>query len=170
MDVQTSRGKTRWIESSGGPFVVLPASQRSVWSGGDGPDYDMACEVDDHLGLVQSAAQSEALALVVADEPLTSAFVDDIGAVLQWQYAPSDEALLSAARHSVESLDWVAGPTLDVPGELVMFDAVVPGNSLRPDETLLIALPPGRYRTATADFAVGADVCGRLHRFRGHEG
>ncbi|XTZ14884.1 hypothetical protein ACQSSU_26015 [Micromonospora echinospora] len=51
-----------------------------------------------------------------------------------------------------------------------MFDAVVPGDSLRPDEMLLIALPPGRYQMATADFTVGNDVCGRLHRFQGHAG
>jgi hypothetical protein len=158
----------RWVESSGGPFVVLPASYAPHWLGSMGADYDAACEIDDYLGLVQiGTPRQEGVALIIADEPLTSTYLADLHCILQWQYAPSENALVSAARRSIEGLlGWHRGPTINFASEAIMFDAAASGISLRDDEILPLPIHPGIYECFTADYSEGDDIAGRLHQFR----
>lgn len=163
-----TRGEIRWIESSGGPFVVLSLSCVNSWLGSDGADYDAACEVVEYLGLVRTGGlEGPGVGLVVADEPLPAAYISDLQCVLQWQYAPSGDALVSAARRSVEGpLDWQIGPQFEIRDQMVMFDAAASGESLDANEVLDIPLTPGIYECFTADFLYDSDVSGRLHQFR----
>lgn len=156
-----------WIESSGGPFVVLSASLLPTWLGSNGDEYEAACEVDDYLGLISVGKAGHIhVGLVIGDEPLTSTYIPDLKCILQWQYAPSENSLVSAARIAIEgSLDWENGPTLKVQDNLVMFDAAASAASLEEREILPISLPPGMYRCLTADFSI-EDTSGRLHWFR----
>ncbi|WP_327234770.1 immunity 21 family protein [Streptomyces sp. NBC_01317] len=167
-EVRRDGEELRWIESSGGPFVVLPASRLTHWLGSNGSDYEAACEVEEYLGLVRvGAPELEATGLVVADEPLPAVYIPDLKCVLQWQYAPSESALVSAARRSIEGvLDWQVGPVFDIRDRVVMFDAAASGETLEASEMLELPLPPGKYECFTADYSEGRDTAGRLHQFR----
>lgn len=161
-----AQDELRWIESSGGPFVVLPASYCSSWLGSDGADYDAACEVDSYLGLV-CFDDPERVGLVVADEPLRTTFLPDLQCLLQWQYAWSESALVSAARRSIEGpLHWELGPLVEFRERVVIFDAAASGDSVDASELLELPVVPGIYECFTADYSVGDDVSGRLHQFR----
>ncbi|MFD5251691.1 Imm21 family immunity protein [Streptomyces bobili] len=163
-----SREEPRWVESSGGPLVVLPVSKLLSWLGSYGTDYEAACEVDEYLGLIRfGAPKQEQAGLVVADEPLPATYIADLQCILQWQFASSESVLISAARHSIEGdLDWQVGPLFEVRERVVMFDAAASGASLEASEVLELPIPPGSYECFTADYAVGGDISGRLHRFR----
>ncbi|WP_353962866.1 MULTISPECIES: Imm21 family immunity protein [unclassified Streptomyces] len=158
----------RWIESSGGPFVILPVSCLPDWLGSYGEDYDAACEVEEYLGLVRAGTPgSTEEGLVVADEPLPATYIPDLKCVLQWQYASSENELVSAARRSIAGpLDWQRGPQFELRDRLVMFDASASGESLEENEKLELPLTPGRYECFTADYSSGSDISGRLHQFR----
>ncbi|MFB6440147.1 Imm21 family immunity protein [Streptomyces sp. NPDC056411] len=166
--VEAANNPTKWIESTGGPFVIVSDAHAALWQGIEGDDYDEACLVEDYLGRVEFGPDAQKVpAIVVADEPLPATFLSEFQCVLQWSYAPSEEVLIDGARSSFDRIDdWHQGPALDVHGQLIMFDATVPGHSLEQVEVLPISLPAGRYQFYTADFEVGDDVAGRLHAVR----
>ncbi|RZT81440.1 immunity protein 21 of polymorphic toxin system [Micromonospora violae] len=156
-----------WIESAGGPFVALSASELQYWTGSSGSDYDDACEVDDYLGLLRwGQGARRGIALVVGDEPLPTTFLPDIGCLLQWQYAPSDADLIAAARSAFDAgLRWEEGPIYEFADRLVLIDAAATAESLDRNEMLDLPLVPGRYQCSSAGFSEGGEVAGRLHRF-----
>ncbi|MFI9229590.1 Imm21 family immunity protein [Streptomyces rimosus] len=158
----------KWIESAGGPFVIVPAVSAHAWRGVEGEDYEEACAVEDYLGQTAFGPESEKTpAIVVADEPLPATFLPDLRCVLQWSYAPSEQELIDGARSSFPDIDdWHQGPMLEVQGQLIMFDATIPGESLGEEEKLYLSLPPGTYQLQSADFEVGEEVAGRLHAMR----
>ncbi|WP_433417589.1 Imm21 family immunity protein [Microtetraspora malaysiensis] len=63
-----------WVETAGGPLIVVPKSELDHWAGvdhNDGPvetwgDYGRACAAEGYIGLVTVGAQQ---ALVLGDEP-----------------------------------------------------------------------------------------------------
>ncbi|WP_327374302.1 Imm21 family immunity protein [Thermomonospora echinospora] len=71
-----------WVESMGGPLIVVPVSALAGWGGctmtgmvnGDGDvadDYDRACAVEDLAGVI-AVGRAGAQGLVLAEEPATS--------------------------------------------------------------------------------------------------
>ena len=100
-----------WIESAGGPLVVLPRSLRSAWMGVAADDYDAACSVDGYLGLLRRPWGD---ALVLGDEPLRTSVVQrhDGLAIVRWRFAPGTSALMDAAR--VANLDGRPAETIEV--------------------------------------------------------
>ncbi|OMI39365.1 hypothetical protein SPAR_11117 [Streptomyces sparsogenes DSM 40356] len=125
--------------------------------------------MSDYLGLVcaGAAATQVEMALVIADEPLPAAYLPDIQCILQWQYAPSEHTLVSAARSAIAGpLVWQQGPFFEFRDQAVMFDAAASGESLDADEMLTLSLPPGRYQCLTAEYSDGGDIAGVLHQFR----
>jgi hypothetical protein len=103
-----------WIESTGGPLLVIPSAYASKWQGsnepngrrkvvaksrfmGDGPatDYDLACDVEDYLGVV---AAGKGHALVLGGEPAPSAWVEveDRLFVLRWIAGGSENDVVAA--------------------------------------------------------------------------
>ncbi|MFF5897595.1 Imm21 family immunity protein [Streptomyces argenteolus] len=96
-----------WVESMGGPLIVVPVSALAAWSGsaetgvvaGDGTapdDYDRACAVDDLAGVI-AVGDEGAQALVLADEPATSCFLPEHRVFLRWLAADSEAGLKAAA-------------------------------------------------------------------------
>ncbi|MDX3771767.1 MULTISPECIES: Imm21 family immunity protein [unclassified Streptomyces] len=63
-----------WLETEGGPFIVVPRSALVHWLGTEG-DYDRACEVMDLVGVL--ALPDGAEALVLGDEPLSTAYLPE---------------------------------------------------------------------------------------------
>ncbi|MEV0493639.1 MULTISPECIES: Imm21 family immunity protein [Streptomyces] len=97
-----------WVESMGGPLIVVPVSALAAWRGGTETgvlagdattpdDYDRACAVDDLAGVI-ALGDNGAQALVLADEPATSCFLPEHRAFLRWLAADSEAELKAAAR------------------------------------------------------------------------
>nr|WP_279637270.1 Imm21 family immunity protein [Corallococcus sicarius] len=91
-----SRVRSDWIESAGGPLVMMPLSVRAAWKGVRGEDYREACAVEDSLG---SLARPWGDVLVLGDEPLRTAvlFRPDGPCLLRWMHAPDERRLLKVA-------------------------------------------------------------------------
>ncbi len=98
---------TVWVESLGGPLIVVPVSALASWGGctesglmaGDATtpdDYDRACAVDELAGVI-SLDEIGAQALVLADEPATSCYLPQHRAFLRWLAADSEAGLRAAA-------------------------------------------------------------------------
>jgi hypothetical protein len=131
-----------WIESAGGPLVVVPALQVGRWMGVDGVDYDEACSVADYLGKLK---RSWGDVIVLNDEPLRTAVLAlrDGPAIVRWIHAPDETHLISFAQNTepdesslVESLEVNIAD-----GVYAIFDGASQGATAA---KLTIAFPIGR--------------------------
>ncbi|MFI0454473.1 Imm21 family immunity protein [Actinomadura sp. 6N118] len=165
-----------WVESAGGPLVVIEESALAGWSGFDG-DYERACAVD----FVDVIASGDGVkALVVGDEPAGTTYVPELRTFIQWLYAEPDTDVVASVEGAVAAASWKVGPSFDVAGALVLFDSAVPGREVfvegveRPDleprtydrseNGLRVAIMPGRYQVESADIRPDEETCFRLHR------
>jgi len=131
-----------WVESMGGPLVVVPVRVLSGWGGctesgmvvgdTDTPDdYDRACAVE---GLAEAVSVSEdvAEALVLGDEPATTCYLPEHRAFLRWLAASSEAELLAAAERLLmdPSTAWEECGTWTTDGSAVLMDSVTAGADL----------------------------------------
>ena len=109
----TTMNKLTWIESAGGPLILISDSSYNLWSGilrrssylnnqieeaddflnADEADYGKACLIQDYLGVVNVGNDS---ALVLGDEPLrTTVFhsVDSRVVTARCYYGESEESV-----------------------------------------------------------------------------
>ncbi|MGW1773731.1 immunity 21 family protein [Streptomyces sp. NPDC002104] len=144
-------GAVEWVESGGGPLIVVPEVVLSSWSGADGDasetDYDRACGVDGYAGLV---AVGQVEALVLGDDPASTSFLPERGLFVRWCAAASEEELLGSIDVALAEAVWEPEQMWDVPGAGVLFDAAWPGGELEPDNHLRVELEPGRYSVRAA--------------------
>ncbi|MFC9225029.1 Imm21 family immunity protein [Streptomyces hygroscopicus] len=153
-----------WLETEGGPFIVVPRTALSHWSGTEEGDYDLACEVMDFVGVL--ALPDGAEALVLGDEPLSTAYLPEHRALVRWCYAESEEGIADIIRAGLLTAEWDEGPVLSTTGELVMFDAAYFGTEVGTltDGTAL-ELGVGRYRVDSASIEPDQLTSFRVHRF-----
>ncbi|MFJ8011140.1 Imm21 family immunity protein [Streptomyces sp. NPDC096339] len=137
-----SRPSPVWVESMGGPLIVVPVSDLAAWGGctesgamaGDATapdDYDRACAVDDLAGVIP-VGENGSQALVLADEPATSCYLPEHRAFLRWLAADS-EAGLSAAAATVladPATVWEECGTWVSDGPAVLMDSAEAGADL----------------------------------------
>ncbi|NMI55882.1 MULTISPECIES: Imm21 family immunity protein [unclassified Streptomyces] len=143
-------GAVEWIESGGGPLIVIPEASLSVWRGADGDeweDYDRACDVDGHVGLI---AVGQSHALVLGFDPASTAFLSSAGAFVRWIAADSEEELLDSVDAALASAVWEETVTWDVPGPVVLLDSACPGGEAHEGERLRVEIAAGRYRVQAA--------------------
>ncbi|MFC8829653.1 immunity 21 family protein [Streptomyces sp. NPDC057137] len=163
--VDASNASPVWVESMGGPLIVIPVSALAAWCGcteagvmaGDATtpdDYDRACAVDDLAGVI-SVGKEGAQALVLADEPATTCYLPEHRAFLRWLASDSEAELKAAARAVFadpvtqweECGTWVSdGPAMlmdsaEAGGEL---DVGYPGGGIPAQAS--VPLPAGRWR------------------------
>ncbi|MDV9170981.1 Imm21 family immunity protein [Streptomyces sp. W16] len=153
-----------WVESMGGPLIVVPVSALAAWHGctesgvmaGDATapdDYDRACAVDDPVGVI-TVGGSGAQALVLADEPATSCYLPEHRAFLRWFGADSEAGLMAAAEAVLAdpATPWEECGTWVSDGPAVLMDSAEAGAELGveyPDGGLPaeapVPLPAGRW-------------------------
>ncbi|MFF3672245.1 Imm21 family immunity protein [Microtetraspora malaysiensis] len=101
-----------WVETAGGPLIVVPKSELDHWAGvdhNDGPvetwgDYGRACAAEGYIGLVTVGAQQ---ALVLGDEPAMTTYLTTERLFLRWAAAYSEAELVAAGRRALAGqLDW----------------------------------------------------------------
>lgn len=153
-----------WVESLGGPLVVVPLSALAAWQGstpsgviaGDGiadDDYDRACAVDDWAGAIPVGGGG-AQALVLGDEPARTCYLPGHRAFLRWLAADSEEGLIAAAERVLAdpATAWDDCGTWVCDGPAVLMDSAVAGAELdtgyingEMPEQAPVSLPPGRW-------------------------
>ncbi|MFI6335284.1 immunity 21 family protein [Streptomyces sp. NPDC050535] len=139
-------GTVEWVESGGGPLIVIPEIVLPFWSGADGDemysDYDRACDVDGSIGLVPVG---DTRALVLGDEPASTSYLPEHGAFVRWCAADSEDDLLKGVPAALETAVWEPEVHWNVPGAVILFDAAWPGTTSTRTEHIRVALEPGRY-------------------------
>ncbi|MEU4029111.1 immunity 21 family protein [Streptomyces anulatus] len=154
-----------WVESMGGPLIVVPVSALEAWRGctetgvmvGDATapdDYDRACAVDGPAGVI-AVGENGAQALVLADEPATSCFLSEHRAFLRWLAADSEAGLKAAAGAVLAdpATEWEECGTWSSDGPATLMDSAEAGSALdteypgggKPSQAS-VALPAGRWR------------------------
>lgn len=131
-----------WVESMGGPLIVVPISALARWRGctqsgmtvGSGEvldDYDRACEVEGLAGVI-SVGEKGAQALVLADEPASSCYLPEHRAFVRWLAASSETDLIAAAQRVLAdpATPWEECGTWTTDGPAVLMDSVTAGNEL----------------------------------------
>lgn len=160
--------KLAWLDTQGGPFVLMPAGRVHAWGGldsaADESDFDRACEIDDYIGVIPLDGGE---VLVLGDDPFPTAFLSAPsfggGYLIRMLWGESEEAALAAV-HDVPPGDWTTeGVVFDAEdGHCTMFDAVYAGDST-PTRTSF-TLAPGRYAIETADVQPDESMCLLVHR------
>ncbi|MGW5079538.1 Imm21 family immunity protein [Micromonospora echinospora] len=138
-----------WVESMGGPLIVVPVSALEEWCGstgvglvvgaGDVPDdYDRACEVDGLAGVI-AIGEKGRQGLVLADEPATTCYLPEHRAFVRWLGADSAAALIEAAMVVLRdpAADWEECGFWETDGQAVLMDSVSAESELH------IAYPDG---------------------------
>ncbi|MCU8589118.1 immunity 21 family protein [Streptomyces sp. A13(2022)] len=154
-----------WVQSMGGPLIVVPVSALASWGGctetglmaGDATvldDYDRACAVDDLAGVIP-IDENGTQALVLADEPASSCYLPQHRAFLRWRTADT-EAELRAAADAVladPATAWEEYGAWVSDGPAVLMDSAEAGSDLGieyPDGGMpaeaSVPLPAGRWR------------------------
>lgn len=118
-----------------------------------GRDYDVACAVDDYVGVVR---RHDGDFLVLADEPLQSTLLPSWGqwlVVRWWSCASIDvaEAALAAVPRTLSSLSAGVDFVQAKPGA-VLFDSACAGIDVVA-QAHTVPLPAGRYRVTTERYA-----------------
>lgn len=166
-----------WVESMGGPLIVVPVSALAGWGGctesgmvvgdtGTPDDYDRACEVEGLAG-VPAVGEEGARALVPADEPARSRCLPEHRAFLRWFAAGSEADLVTAAEAVLAGPggQWEECGVWETDGPAVLMDSATPGTEVNvayPDggglpERAAVPLPAGRWTVR----AVRTEVNGR---------
>lgn len=131
-----------WVESMGGPLIVIPVSALAAWQGGAESgvmagdatatdDYDRACALDDLAGVI-TVGENGAQALVLVDEPATSCYLPERRAFLRWLAASSEAGLKEAAEAVLTdpATEWEECGTWVSDGPAVLMDSAEAGSEL----------------------------------------
>ncbi|GAA3568194.1 Imm21 family immunity protein [Kribbella ginsengisoli] len=166
---------TAWVESMGGPLIVIPVSALDHWHGGtmqgttagDGSvvdDYDRACGVDELAGVI---AVADRQALVLGDEPATTCYLPEHLAFVRWLGADSEVELLEAAETLLSDgeTDWTDCGVWATDGPAVLMDSAEAGSDLGvpypngdgvPSEAP-VAIQAGQWRVSAVQVTGEAD-------------
>jgi Immunity protein 21 len=162
-----------WINTTGGPHLVVPEKHAAHWEGvsepshgrgvqskhrfdktGPATDYDRACDVTGWLGVIRVG---RGRGVVLADMPMSAAYYpwQRRHFILRWHYAPSEAALLAFFRSTVGGLVPEAEVRFRHPGgRLVLLDSSdTPKDWL--GEHSAFELPAGFYRVTAARAEAG---------------
>ena len=157
-----------WIETNGGPFVMVPRRILHSWGGclpsspTERSDYDRACEIGEYTGTLLEGGK---LVLVFGDEPFrtTSIVEGEERLVVRWIYAKTEHDIVEAIRGRRRSAD-VELPRLALGGEYILFDAAEPGSDIR-GQSLLLSFAPAEYTLSTALLNPSPDTSVLVHIF-----
>lgn len=145
-----------WIESEGGHLVLMDRESMRGWQGVDGSadprfssDYERACAVDDYCAVLNVGGHE---VLVLGDEPYSTTFyVHELHGLMlvRWRWADSEASAIQVLLQSHDRFDINQLVRMDVRiGELVLFDAALPGDEV--EQKLVVSVAPGRYEMGTA--------------------
>ena len=142
-----------WIESAGGPLVLIPRLHVSEWGGASldtpmvGDDYERACAITDYIGGIPVG---DGTALVLGDTPDRTTVIDsEFGiALLRWGFADSADEWLEVARSTLGEAEVVEEMTYRVTESAhLLIDSAWAGADY--EEFLEFSLPKGYHSVST---------------------
>ena len=178
-----------WVQSEGGPLLLLPERHLTQWEGVRPPsggrvveavfrwgdpsapatDYDRAADVDDWVAVLP-VGQGEGL--VLNDFPAMTAWWPELpgerGLLVRWLVAESEADVirhLARVPEEIWSDDRVALVTDNE--RLYLFDSALAGREVMSEgdaESLVICLRPGRFSVLTAHYMPDERTRLMLHR------
>jgi hypothetical protein len=174
-----------WIQSNGGPLLLLPQDLLETWEGADPPsggrrveaefrfdptgpatDYDRACDIGEFVGAIEIG---EGFGLVLGDEPLATTWISlgpTAGVLARWRFGPSHEAVERSLISVADLAGWQESLVFHLTSRpSVLLDAAEPGSE-RMGRRLVIDLTPGQYVVETLEFRPEAEIALLLHRLR----
>ncbi|MGK4596016.1 Imm21 family immunity protein [Amycolatopsis sp. w19] len=121
-----------WVESLGGPLIVVPVSVLAHWKGsleGGEDDYDRACAVNALAGTLPIGG---ATGLVLGDEPAATCYLPEHRAFLRWLAADSDDELRTEAERILADpvTLWEDCGSWETDGPAILMDSVTAGAEL----------------------------------------
>jgi hypothetical protein len=161
--------RPHWVETLGGPHLVLPEAHADAWEGNAAPskgrviqatfrcdpsspatDYDRACSIDDWLGVIP-VGDGQALVLS-GDDTSAAYFCMGTGKdyLLRWLYAPSETDLLDYFYNVCERLEPEKEDEFQHSGgKIFLMDSVDAVGSWATPPSAFV-MPRGRYRVLTS--------------------
>ncbi|MEW1914083.1 Imm21 family immunity protein [Kitasatospora sp. NPDC085895] len=155
MVVYGEPGAVSWVESLGGPLIVVPEAVLEAWSGSAGDDYDRACAVEGFTGLIEVGS---AQALVLGDEPASTAYLPERGVFVRWSAAESEEAMLAGVDTAMRTASWESELLWQVPGPVVLFDSAWTSAKCHHQDHVRVALEAGPYAVRAAYVEPGPET------------
>lgn len=129
-----------WVSSMGGPLVVVPEVLFDDWRGGEGEEYEKACEIDLRVGLMQFRAGE---VLVLGDVPDDTTYLPGEMSFLRWGGADSEQQLVSWVQRGCPGGREVQNFLWSCKGSSVLFDSILPAGEV--EDFIKIPLTPGSY-------------------------
>lgn len=189
-DTPITMDKLKWIQSEGGPLVLISDNSYNLWSGtlkrslyldnkieeaddflnADEADYGKACLIQDYLGVVNTG---DDIALVLGDEPLlTTVFhaVDGKVVIARWYYGESKESVESSLRTiDLSSINnWESPLTFKLSSNRqYLFDSACHGNALdeESNDYLPVNIKEGDYKIWTSIYEPDDKTKLLIHKF-----
>jgi len=162
-----------FIETEGGPFILLPMEHKKSWNGvgdedeGIPSDYDKAEKFESTVGVLD-LGKGQALVLGTAE---VTAFwsLDDGGVFIQRIMGDEDADVIKAVERALaETKGWKRSKVRFDPGagKLALFDSACSYADADEDERLQITLARGTYGLETRTVKRGDDLEVELVRLR----
>lgn len=180
--------KLRWVQSAGGPLLLLPVSLRRRWSGIEPTkdplndakfrwdetmavpsDYDRACDVS---GLLTKLDIGDGYGLVLGEQPLSTAWLSAEGQpgglLVRWYYGDSQAEVERSLQDVPARLFRHSKLVFTFTGRMaVLFDSAIPGRELpgwQKESFCRFRLAAGRYAVSTAEYSPSDETKLILHR------
>ncbi len=171
-------GPLQWIESNGGPLILLPAEYLTAWSGYNPSeqsrnglrqsrqtDYERACAVEGYTGILRVDGGQ---GLVLGDEPMATAWwpaTTTQGIFVRWVTGEEQTSAIHHLTRLAEEI-WEPSNTAYIVGRrpLYLFDVAWPGTDA--PERLVVRLAAGSYTIDTAHIQPDHQTEFVLHRLR----
>lgn len=159
-----------WVESGGGPLILVPANLLSRWRGTDpagapvSGDYARACAQPGFASLISVAGGT---GLVLGEDPMPATWWSEVsgsaGALVRWEYADNDEAVQAVLAGDLHVVEAQAPLGWEVLGPLQLFDSAWPGDEA--PQKLEIPLPTGKYSVTSEWVRPNSETSLLVHRF-----
>ncbi|MBX3229743.1 MAG: hypothetical protein KIT84_05365 [Labilithrix sp.] len=148
-----------YVETEGGPFVLLPLELKKAWKGAgdddddddDESDYERAEAFVSTVGVLD-VGKGKALVLGEAEVTAYRATKDG-GVFIQRVFGDEDAAVIRAVDGALASGKWKDAKLellVAKKGKLALFDSACAYEDADEDEILEVTLAPGRYAIKTA--------------------
>jgi len=159
---RTTEGR-RWLETDGGPFLLVPVSVLPSWTGYEG-DYDLVIDATESGQLECYVIPGRNVA-ILGDEPLRTTILESRSLIVQWIYSNSEDDILdNSSSIDLDSIVWREGPMLNSDGSFVLIDSATPGVEAEEENIFVFEFKTGKVRVDSAEVPLAPHCAAKLHR------
>jgi len=148
-----------FVETEGGPFILLPLEHKKSWNGAGDGDYDKAEKLVASIGVLPVGTGQ---ALILGTAEVTAYWqLDDGGVFIQRVFGDEDHDVIAAVEKALPEAKWKKTTVTFDPGKgkLALFDSAYSYEDADEDERLRVTISPGKYAIETCNVkAKGVEV------------